>query len=158
MESVYLETSFISYLVSKPSRDLFTAAAQQLSGIWWSERRTYYDRFISEIVINEISLGDTIEAGKRMEITENITVLKINNTVRVLTKLFLQTRILPNKAIQDAIHISIATAYNLDYILTWNFKHMANVHTIKSLNKACSDNGYKLPLICTPAELMEIKL
>jgi hypothetical protein len=67
---------------------------------------------------------------------------------------FLSKTNLPPKAANDAAHIAIATVHGMDYLLTWNCKHIANAHIQKKLARICYDFGYELPTICTPYEML----
>ncbi len=72
-----------------------------------------------------------------------------------LAREFLQRSNLPLKAANDSLHIALATVYGLDYLLTWNCKHMANAQIQKKLSQISFKFGYELPVICTPYELIE---
>ncbi len=152
---VYLETSAISYLVARPSRDLIVAANQQVTHEWWNTRRSQFDLFISQIVIDEAGEGDLEAAQQRLEKLQNISLLELRAEALDLSKKFLHQNTIPAKASQDALHIAVATIYGLDYLLTWNCKHIANAVILKKIAKIAAEEGYELPTICTPFELME---
>ncbi len=94
-------------------------------------------------------------SNKRLEILRDLPLLEINEAVQDLAANFLLKSNLPAKAADDALHISLATAYGLDYLLTWNCRHIANAQILKKLAQISFDAGYELPIICTPYELME---
>ena len=71
-----------------------------------------------------------------------------------LARSFIAHNALPEKASDDALHIAVATVYAIDYLLTWNCKHMANAEIQKKIAKISLDEGYEIPTICTPYELM----
>lgn len=154
MPSVYIETSFISYLVSRPSKNLIVAAQQQMSKEWWDNRRTQFDLYISQLVIRESSEGDSEEVKKRLNVVKDLPLLELQIEARDLASSFLSNNVLPEKAADDALHISVSTIYGIEYLLTWNCKHMANAEIQKRLAKICQQQGYELPIICTPYELM----
>ena len=154
METVYLETSFISLLVGNPSRDLITAANQQITRDWWRLRRGQFFCVASSEVVREASDGDPVEAVKRQEILRQLTILTISpETDRIMTAL-LDTRALPPKAQTDAAHLAIAAATKSDYLLTWNCRHLANAQILTRLEAEAARLGWKLPKVCTPSELM----
>ncbi len=155
METIYLETSFISYLVALPSRDLIIAAHQQITSDWWNTKRNQFECFVSQFVLDEISLGDSNEVHKRNEITKTLKVLEVTKEVEQLTAAIVSSGIIPQKAQNDAAHIAVATIHDVDYILTWNCKHLANAHILKKVRTVCMDNGYTAPEVCTPEVLME---
>lgn len=152
-ETVYIETSMVGYLTARPSNNLILMANQEVTRKWW-ERRSQFTLYISQVVLNEAAQGDGEMAIKRLEILQNLPVLQLNEAVQDLGMQFLTRSNLPAKASDDAIHIAAATVHKLDYLLTWNCKHIANAQIQKKLASICLDFGYKLPTICTPYELM----
>lgn len=121
---------------------------------WWETRRSQFTLYISQVVLDEAGQGDTEMASKRLEILQSLSVLELTDTIEDLGMQFLTRSNLPAKASDDAIHIAVATVHGLDYLLTWNCKHIANAQIQKKLTEICRDFGYKLPTICTPYELM----
>jgi hypothetical protein len=155
METVYLETSFISYLVALPSRDLIVAAHQQVTNDWWNHQKNKYECYISEIVIDESSAGDEKEIQKRLTIIDELKLLDLTQEVDELTKAILKSGVIPPKAVRDAAHIAVATVHEVDYLLTWNCTHIANAHILKRIEKICILSGFQMPTICTPENLLE---
>jgi len=154
MESIYIETSIISYLVARPSNNLISAARQKLTFDWWEQEREKYKIYISELVIAECSRGDKSAADRRLKIVKNIPVLKINADCIEVAELFFVKASLPEKARDDVLHIAIATHYKMDFLLTWNCRHLANAHFIRKLQKISLEEGLVIPTICTPQEII----
>ena len=154
MEVVYLETSVISLLAAKPSQDLITAGNQQTTRDWWRLRRAQFFCVASTEVMRECSEGDPQEAVKRRAILTELTILPFSPEADRRMKALLATRILPPKAQADAAHLAIAAAAGVDYLLTWNCRHLANAQILTRLEKAAQHLGWTLPKVCTPAELM----
>jgi hypothetical protein len=152
--TVYLETTIISYLTARSSRDLVLAAHQQLTREWW-EIRSRFDLFISELVLREMSSGDKDAAARRHTAVQGFDVLALNEESTNLSRLLIERGPLPEKALADALHISIAVVSGMDYLLTWNCTHIANATTLSKVEKICRDAGYDPPTICTPEQLME---
>ena len=156
MESVYLETTFISYLVARASRDLIVAAHQQLTQEWWAKRRADFECYVSQVVVDEASAGDPNEVQKRLAVLSNIPVLDVTEDVNSLTKAIINEGITPAHALADAGHIAVAAVNVVDYLLTWNCKHLANVQIARRIRLVCQRLGYRMPVICTPEELMGV--
>lgn len=154
MESVYLETSFISYLVARPSRDLLVAAHQQVTQDWWANRRSEFDCSVSQVVIDEASAGDPGEVQKRLAITGSLTALEITEEAEALTQAIMAAGTLPPHAVRDAAHVAVAAVHAIDYLLTWNCKHLANAQITRRIAVVCEKLGHRMPIICTPEELM----
>jgi hypothetical protein len=154
MESVYLETTFISCLVARPSRDLLVAAHQQTTQAWWADRRTEFECYVSQIVIDEASVGDPTEIQKRLSIVGGLSALEVTEESETLTQAILSSGVLPPSAVRDAAHIAVAAVHSVDYLLTWNCKHLANAQIARRIALVCQRLGYQMPIICTPEELM----
>lgn len=151
---MYIETTFISYLASRPSRDLLVAAHQQASQDWWIERRQEFECYVSQVVLDEAGAGDPDEAMKRMAAISGIAVLEVTGEAESLTAAILSSGAIPPRAVRDAAHIAVAAVNDIDYLLTWNCKHLANAQIIRRISVVCNNEGYNMPLICTPEELM----
>jgi hypothetical protein len=154
METVYIETSIISYLVADPSRDLITAANQQVTRDWWQRRRTSFVCLASQEVVTEASRGDAEQVRRRLAVLATLPRAAVSADARELARLFLSTGCLPPKAIRDAVHLAVATAVAADYLLTWNCRHLANAQILKRLEREAQRAGHPLPHVCTPLELM----
>ena len=157
MESVYIETTIISYLVSRPSRDILIAAHQQMTFEWWTSRRDEFECYISQVVIDEIQAGDNEAAEKRMKEIEDLAVLEVTTEAESLTESIIQDGVIPKRAVRDAAHIAVATVNGVDYLLTWNCRHLANAQIIRKVSLICNREGYSMPVICTPEELMGVQ-
>ena len=153
-ESVYIETSILGYLTARPSRDLVVAANIEITREWWDTRRSSFQLYASQAVVKETAQGDTQIASQRLEIISNFDLLDLNQTVLDLAEQFLGHSSLPSKADVDAVHIAAATVHGMDYMLTWNCKHIANAQIQRKLAEISLDFGFELPIICTPYELL----
>jgi len=149
---VYVETSVISYLTALPSRDLVLAAHQQVTHDWWSGR----DRFellVSDAVLAEITRGDDVAAARRLAVLEGISVLSATAPAQALARAFLQAAAMPSNAAIDAVHVAIAAAHGVDFLVTWNCTHIANAVVREKIEAVCRTAGFRPPVICTPLEL-----
>jgi hypothetical protein len=153
-QRVYLETTIASYLAAKPSRDLIVLAHQQLTLESWDSRRDYFDLFVSQLVVQEAGAGDAEAAQRRMQIIEPLPLLALNETGLQLARALVDTGVVPAKAVEDALHIAVATVHGMDYLLTWNCKHIANAETRSRISATCYAHGFESPIICTPEELL----
>jgi predicted nucleic acid-binding protein len=154
LPTVYLETSVISYLTSRPSRDLIRAARQQVTRRLWEERRDAYHFVTSRLVEKEAAAGDANEAAKRLDIVSTTELLKVSREAQRLARLIMQNSNLPPKALNDAAHAAIAAVNGIEFLATWNLRHLANVVIRRTIEEACRKNGYATPLICTPDQLL----
>jgi len=152
---VYLETTIVSYLTAWRSPQLVMAAHQEATRNWWDEQKDRFDVFVSEAVIQEASAGDESAASRRLDVLEDIPELEITDETRDLAKQLAASLPLPEKKILDALHIAVAAANAMDYLLTWNCRHIANAVLRNQIQTICRSAGYETPIICTPLELLE---
>jgi predicted nucleic acid-binding protein len=152
---IYIETTIISYLAARPSRDLITAAHQQVTQEWWENRRADFDLFVSQLVIQEATAGDEQAVQRRQQVLEELALLQLNEEAVALARTLIDEGALPDKAVGDALHIAIATVHGMDYLLTWNLKHLANAAMRNAITVTCRARNYEPPVICTPEELLE---
>ncbi|MGF1588507.1 MAG: type II toxin-antitoxin system VapC family toxin [Pleurocapsa sp.] len=153
-ETVYIETSILGYLTARSTKNLILAANMEITKDWWELRRNTFTLYISEAVLDEVAQGDVAIAAQRLEILCDFPLLELNQAVQGLAAQFLTRSSLPPKAKVDAIHIAAATVHGMDYLLTWNCKHIANAQIQGKLAEISRDFGYVLPVLCTPNELM----
>ncbi len=152
--TVYIETTVISYLTARKSRNLVVAAHQAITRNWWKSRRRGFDLYCSQAVIREAKAGDKRAAAKRLAALEDIPLLEINESAKQLASALVEVAKLPKRATEDALHIALAAAHGMDYLLTWNCKHIANAEIRNIVAAVSYEHGYGAPVICTPEELM----
>ena len=153
---VYIETTIISYLTAKPSRDLVIAAHQQITVEWWADVRPQVDCYVSPFLIDEASRGDAVYAQKRLDEIVNFTVLEVNEEIEDLAREYFAALQIPEKAKIDAFHLATAAWHKMDYLLSWNCKHIASGRVQKMMQKINARLGVHTPVVCTPEELMEV--
>ena len=155
-QSVYIESSVISYLTAKPSRDLIVAAHQQLTREWWDSALPKLNAFVSQFVINEIALGDREASKARLSVISNFSQLKMNAEIVDLANRYFKTIHIPEKAKADAYHLAMATWHGIDYLVSWNCTHIASGRVRNIVEHVNSMSNLATPMICTPEELMEV--
>ncbi len=156
IQSVYIESSVISYLTSKPSNDLFVLAKQHMTVLWWDRVLPHLNAYVSEYVLEEILKGDKEASKKRANASKDFPVLNRSGSIDKLAQEYLKAAQLPKEARLDAQHIASATIFALNYLVTWNCAHIANAFIRKKIEKVNLSVGLETPVICTPEELWEI--
>ena len=151
--SVYIESSVISYLTARPSNDLVKSARQAITEEWWQKEKTRFTIFVSTLVEEEISRGNPEAAQRRLEVSEKIPNLSISSEAKEIAEVLISTGAVPSNSEEDTLHIGIATAHGMHFLLTWNFKHINNAETKSVINKTIEDLGYIAPILCSPEEL-----
>jgi len=154
MESVYIETSVVSYLVARPPARTVSHQWHVWTKDWWRLRRPYFECVISAEVLREAAAGDLKASRHRLEALSTLTVLRRTPAMDGLMEAFLSTGALPPKAKADASHLAVASVQRVDYLLTWNMKHLANVEMLRRLRPIAERHGHRMPVVCTPLQLM----
>lgn len=154
--TVYLETTIPSYLVARPSANVVIAGHQLVTRDFWENKRHFFTLFVSRIVLDEAAGGDATVAALRMNIVQGIDELIIDDEVMNLAGKILAAGVVPERAVADAGHIAVATKYCMNFLATWNLAHIANPFIQDRLSELVTDAGYRLPVICTPEELLEV--
>jgi len=156
MKTVYVETSVFSYLTARPSSNLLVAASQKLTIDWWTTRRGEFEIYVSDVVLEEASKGDSDAAARRLEALEGLPILEITDNALALSKEFVAKGALPSKALDDALHVAIAAVFEIDFLMTWNCRHLDNAEIKPRIRAICQETGRRCPEICTPQELMGV--
>ena len=124
MNTVYIESTIPSYLTARPTDNIIAAARQVQGQEWWEKEKQKYELYTSDVVLVECNSGDPVAASKRMEILKGIPLLEITDESINLAEQIFQSLGLPERARDDALHIAIASIHGVDYLLSWNFRHI----------------------------------
>jgi predicted nucleic acid-binding protein len=147
--SVYIETTVASYLTARPTRDLIMMARQQSSEIWWQRRLPEFSPVISQLVLDEAGRGDPEAARRRLRVLRDFPILEVTAAAFRLAAQFVRPEAMPDNAKDDALHVALCAIHGISYLLTWNFRHIANAEIRRVLAGICTEAGYGLPTICT---------
>jgi len=153
--TVYIETTVVSYLAARPSRDIVRLAHQRQTRDWWNKRRDDFQIVCSEVVIREASAGDPTAAEERMVFLRDIPLLAVTAGAADLATELVARIPLPKRAMTDALHVAVAATNGVDYLLTWNCRHLTNAIFRPRIEKVCLAFGLEPPVLCDPSELME---
>ena len=154
MDTVYIETTVVGHLTGRLLSNPIVASRQLTSRAWWSGADGKFKLYISQLVLDECGDGDRTAATDRLKVIEGIEMLAISADVDSLAESLMQRRAVPATEPRDAFHIAIAAVHGVQYMLTWNFKHIANASLRGHIEQVCRENGFEPPVICTPDELM----
>jgi len=153
--SIYLETSVVSFLTNRLSSDLVVAGHQRSTRVWWEEYRQNYGLYVSPIVLREAGQGDAEASKRRLDAIRGIPSLELTEAVFELAAQFLNQGILPEKAKEDALHLAISTVHGIRFLLSWNYRHIANPLTREALTRMSVERSFIPPTICNPHDLLE---
>jgi hypothetical protein len=151
---IYIETSVISFLTARPSKDLVLTGHQASTHNFWKTKDAY-EVFISDMVIQECEKGDTDCAQSRILAIKGLPVLNVDKEVELLASELIRKNAVPKNSLEDAIHIAVASVSVIDFIVTLNFKHINNPFMKQQIRAVIINQGYTMPEICSPEELLE---
>lgn len=156
MDTLYIETTIVGHLAGRLLAEPTVLARQQLTRDWWQNHTDQYCLYISQLVVDECSAGDGSAAQERLAFIANLEMLDGTTATDSLATALIAAKAIPATEPRDAFHIAIAATNGVKYLLTWNFKHIANATLRKRIEGVCRDSGFEPPTICTPEELLEI--
>ena len=154
MPTLYIETSIVSYLRQRANTQVIAAARQLLTRQWWDEERSNYELVTSQYVLDEASAGDPLLASERLQSLDGIPLLPLDPQIAVIANEIVSRAILPPQASIDALHIAMVAHHRVQYLLTWNCKHIANGKILPRIHNVLTELGYPIPIICTPEEMV----
>lgn len=152
--TLYMETTIPSYLLAEPSRDLLVVTRQEITRAWWQRDHKRFIISISDVVLEEANKGDRRAAKKRGDFLEQFPVLLATPEVQQIANLYFLEHIVPSGKAADAAHLAFASVYQVQFLCTWNFKHLANAFALRRLRALNERQGLFTPHVCTPEELL----
>ena len=152
---VYIETTVVSYLAARPSHDVTLASRQQATLQLWEEYSNNFEFVISNVVISEAREGNPVAAQRRLEVLANLPVLDMSSEAIMLVDKLIDAGAMPQHSRPDAQHIAIATVNSVEYLVSWNYKHIVNETKRNLINEVCHTAGFQPTILCTPIELIE---
>lgn len=155
MATLYIETSIVSYLRQRPSSQVVMAARQLLTHQWWDVERGNYELVTSQYVLDEASYGDPVLAAERRQSLDGVPLLPLDVEIGTIANEIMSRAILPAKAALDALHIAMVAHHRIEYLLTWNCRHIANAKILPRIHDLLTDLGIPIPIVCTPEEMVD---
>ncbi len=148
--TIYIESTIPSYLAARTPQLITSLTKQIVTKEWWEDQRHDFRLFVSSYVIEEVSSGNPGASRKRLDFLSGIEILAIDETVISLTNSLMNEGLFPSEYATDAAHVAIASRYGIEFLLTWNCRHLANPFQHAKISKVIEDRGYRMPLVCTP--------
>ena len=155
--TVYVETTIVGHLTSRLSNDPIIAGQMLETRRWWGESRVHFEIFTSEAVLFEAGRGDPVAAAERLQAINFLPLVPVTDGAEALADFLIKRNALPTKARFDALHLATAASNGIQYLLTWNRRHLANATLQTKIRQVCRDWGFEPPVICTPFELNEVR-
>jgi predicted nucleic acid-binding protein len=155
MQTVYIETSVVSFLRENPSASSESVQRQRLTRKWWISCRRRYELVTSQYVVDEARAGQADRAQERLGFLAGVPLVPLSDEVDALAAQIMMRAILPKDALVDALHIASAAVSRVDYLLTWNCSHIANPMILPRVFRTLDDFALPFPVICTPKDMLE---
>ncbi len=153
MDLIYVETTVIGNVAGRIQTNPDVASRQRTTRNWWNRVAAQYELAISQLVVDECSEGDPVAARERWEVLKDLTVLAITDDARTLARILTAEGAVPPSEPRDALHIAVAAVQRVQYLVTWNFKHIANATMRSKIERACRKAGFEPPIVCSPPEI-----
>ncbi|MCA9122166.1 MAG: type II toxin-antitoxin system VapC family toxin [Planctomycetaceae bacterium] len=153
MDIVYVETTVIGNIAGRLHPDANIASRQRITREWWATATSLYQIVTSRLTLDECGDGDPAAARERLDILNGIPLLNESSDAEMLAELLIERKAVPASEPRDALHIATAATNGVQFIATWNFKHILNPHLQAQIAGTCRDAGFIPPVICTPEQL-----
>lgn len=154
MATAYIETTIPSYYTARNARSIIQASRQLATREWWDRGCSGFELVTSTETLNEVGEGEPILASERIALLRGIRVLPVTGEAADLAQLLVTSGLVPNIATPDAVHIALASVHQIDFLVTWNFKHIANPHIRERMRAKINESGFHMPVMCSPEELL----
>ena len=154
METAYIETTIPSYYTARNARSILQASRQLATREWRDGGCSGFELVTSTETLNEAGEGDSTMATERLALLQGIRVIPVTKEAADLARLLVTSGLVPAIAAPDAVHISLASVHRIDFLVTWNFKHIANPHIRERMRMKINDSGHRMPVMCSPEELL----
>ena len=153
MDIVYIETTVVGNIAGRLHPNPDVASRQRITREWWTTATSRYRIVTSRLTLDECGDGDPSAASERLEILQGIPLLNESEEAETLAEILINRKAVPASEPRDALHIATATTNGVQFIATWNFKHILNPHLQAQIAGTCRDAGFIPPVICTPEQL-----
>ena len=151
--TLYLDSSVPSYWLPQGD-DPIVHARHLLTQRWWQHELGRFEVFVSQVVLDELAGGVSERAAQRLALVEEFPLLDVDEEVERVARFYADNFVMPQRDLRDAFHLALASVYEMEYLVTWNFAHLANASKrghIEALNRRLH---LVSPVICSPEELM----
>lgn len=154
MPTAHIETTIPSYYTAKNARSIVQASRQLATREWWDGGCSGFDLVTSTETWNEASEGDPDRVAERLQLLQGLRVIPVTGEAAALARLLVSSGLVPEVASPDAVHIALASVHRIDFLVTWNFKHIANPHIRERMRWKINEAGHRMPVMCSPEELL----
>lgn len=152
--TVYIETTIPSYYCDDRVAHLNEIRRTRE---WWDWERDSYTCYISQTVLEELNAGNYPGKDYCLKLVAGLSILSVIPEILDIAEAYQARRLMPRDPAADSIHLALASYYAMDYLLTWNCRHLANATKIRHLERVDRDLGLSIPILATPHMLQIVE-
>ena len=146
---IYIETTIPSFYYTLRT-DAESRVRQKWTRQWWNEYAGIFTLTSSVAVIEEINRGTSDKIQDRLDLLKDVELLPITDYIENIARIYIDRLVMPRDPSGDALHLAIASFHNVDALLTWNCRHLANANKIHSIRQINQELGLVVPELTTP--------
>jgi hypothetical protein len=154
--TVYLDTTVISAYWYE-GQNVIAFGRRIMTREWWDSERHEFAIWTSEITVAELEAGKYPRQKDACGMAYRIRLLPLNRDIRDFSNRLIEAGIVPDTKPGDAMQMAVASVHRIDYLLTWNYAHLANPHSQERLTRLCSESGYRAPDMVTAETIPMVK-
>jgi predicted nucleic acid-binding protein len=151
--SVYIETTIPSFYHEVRAEPVMIARREGTQR-WWTAEARRYDLFTSAIVLAELEEGDYPGKEEAIRLVADLPLLDVVPEIERIVQAYAARQLMPRADLGDAYHLAIASYYGMDFLLTWNCRHLANANKVQHLRVVNTELGLAVPIVTTPDLLL----
>ena len=152
MATVYIETSVPSYYF-ETRRSAQAIAWRERTRLWWSRHRARYELVTSDYVLNELAAAPRAKSGPGLAMMEGLRLLEMTPRIGEIIGVYIGEKVMPADAVGDAAHLAACSHHGIDFLLTWNCRHLANANKVGHIRAVNQRLGLSVPVVTTPMNL-----
>ena len=152
--SLYLDTTIPSYYYDQ-RKSLDIRYRRKITRDWWNNEKDFFSLYISELVLVELQRGNYPQKEKVIRLVKNVSILPIVSEIEDIVREYLKNFLMPRIDVGDAFHLAYASFFKIDYLLTWNCNHLANVNKKRHIEAINRKLKLFVPEIITPLQLFK---
>ncbi len=147
---LYLDTTIPSYVFALDAMDKMDITKRFMT----LRRAAGYEMLVSDVVVDEILRAAQPKRTLLLEQIEGMAILPLTLEADKLARTYIHHKIMPERSLNDARHVAIATLYHADAVVSWNFSHLVNVRRTVGINQLHTQLGLPIIEIVTPQEVL----
>ena len=155
--TIYLDTNIFSAYWYQGT-DIAGAARRLQTRDWWREEREHFSLYISITTVNELRAGRFRRQADCVRMARAVSRLAMTRRVSHVLKEVIKSRLIPDSKPGDALQMAVAGAHEVDYLLSWNYAHLANPIAQVRLEAVCLSLGLRAPLLVSPETIPQVRL